>query len=91
MSKQDDNKQTEIEVKAKTEAEYSAQIIKLLLNIIKWLIIGGVIVVAMFLGTVIYLISSGVEIEIGQSNNRPSITALNVEKNNHQNHTKFSV
>ncbi len=87
MSEQDENKQTEMDVKAKTEAEYSAQIIKLLLNIIKWLIIGGVVIVAMFLGTVIYLISSGVEIEIGQSNLKPSMTALYIDNNNHNNKT----
>ncbi len=93
MLQQDDNnnnKQTEIDVKSKTEAEYSAQIIKLLLNIIKWLIIGGVIVVALFLGTVIYLISTGMEIEIGQLNsNKPSVTALYIDNN--QNNKTFDV
>ncbi len=86
MSEKDENQQTEIEVKAKTEAEYSAQIIKLLLQIIKWLIIGGVIVVALFLGTVVYLISSGIEIEIGQSDDKPSVVASHID--NYNNHNK---
>ncbi len=79
MIENDENKLSE--GRAKTEAEYSAQVIKLLLSIIKWLVIAIVTIILMFLGTVIYLVGSGVEIEIGRSNNKASIITTYVDNN----------
>ncbi len=79
MSNRDENKLPQ--EREKTEAEYSAQIIKLLLSVIKWLIVAIVVIILMFLGMVVYVLNiPHLEIELGHLNNQEkSVTALYVD------------
>lgn len=74
----------------KTEAEYSAQIIKLLLSVIKWLIVAIVVIILMFLGMVVYVLNiPHLEIELGHSANQAIITTMHVDST--QNKTTFDM
>ena len=89
MTKNKDNEDEQL----KTEAEYSAQTIKLLFAIVRWLVITIFFMIVIFLVTIIYILAtSNIDIKI-DSTERPdnkSTISLYSDKNQTISNLDFS-